>query len=908
MSLHDYEPIPESAQRLDDAALVVPLSLLHNGVLPLAGGKATKLGELIRAGFPVPEGFCVTTTAYTLLSESANLVPILEELAITKSEDADRLAELAAAARTALQRVSLPISIVGAIEVAYQALGNDVPVAVRSSATAEDLPSASFAGQQETFLNSIGIQAVLTAVQRCFVSLWTKRAVSYRARLGLDPRLVRLAVVVQRMVDAQVAGVLFTANPLTSKRREIVIDATPGLGEAVVSGATNPDHFVVNPNTHEIVERRVGDKRVVIRAAADGGTQRIEQHEPASELCLSDAHIHALAQLGAQVETHFAAPQDIEWAIDISGHISLLQARPITTLFPLPADAPSTDEVLRVYLSFGLQQGISRPFTPMGFSALGLIASGFSTLLGFPPQDPLAGPAFLTEVASRPFFDVTGALRSPFGRTLLMQAMAQAEVHAAVSFRHLLTDPRLDESKTPRLVLVRTLLRLLVRSRLVWSLLQALLSPRAAQERMVLCMQSVRASGKHEENADGAARLASVERLLLASPRLLLQVSPAMVAGMQTFALVKLLLGDLATVSECQIVLGGSPFNPTTDMNLALWALSEQVRTDPAIAHLVQDTPTDQLTEAYREGLLPSSFQQGLASFLQEYGHQAVADLDLGQPRWAEDPGEVLSLLASYQQLCDPAQTPDAQVRHAATEAETMVSALACRAMRKSWLRGLLTSFCLRRARALSGFREMPRFILVLLLSQARALLLTVGEELVQGDRLSAAGDIFFLSLHEAQEALTGTDMRANIRSRRAQYTQELARRHIPLVLLSDGTEPTVEPDGITSTQGVLSGVPASAGVVTGPARVILDPHGAHIAPGEILVVPSTDPGWTPLFLSAGGLIMEMGGAMAHGAIVAREYGIPAVVGVWQATEHITTGMHLTLNGTTGVIVIEPAE
>ena len=428
MNIHDQEQKLSSEHEGGDVALVLPLTVLDRTLLPVVGGKAANLGELIRAGFSVPAGFCITTAAYALLNDAAGLGPILAELATMRAEDTVRLAELAAAARTALLQVPVPANCARAIAEAYQELSNGelVPVAVRSSATAEDLPSASFAGQQETYLYIAGIKAVLKAVQRCWASLWTDRAVSYRASLGIDPRVVHLAVVVQHMVDVQVAGVLFTANPLTGKRYQAVIDANLGLGESVVSGATNPDHFVVNTTTGEIVERRLGDKRVVIRPTPGGGTNPVERVESSAESCLTDAQIRALAELGAQVEAQFGAPQDIEWAIDASDHIFLLQARPITTLFPLPAEVSPTDEVLRVYLSFNIQQGTYRPFTPMGISATRLLASSIATLAGFPPREPLAGPRFITESASRIFFDVTAALRSSFGRAFLVQVMSEA--------------------------------------------------------------------------------------------------------------------------------------------------------------------------------------------------------------------------------------------------------------------------------------------------------------------------------------------------------------------------------------------------------------------------------------------------------------------------------------------------
>jgi len=895
------------------AALVVPLETLDRTSLPLAGGKAANLGELIRAGFTVPAGFCVTTAAYVRVSARAGLDTYLSGLEAVPREESARQIELATAIRTALCQTPLPPEVIEAVTRAYQALspGEPISVSVRSSATAEDLPEASFAGQQETFLNVIGVEAVLTAVQRCFASLWTDRATQYRASLGIAPRDVRLAVVVQQMVDAQVAGVLFTANPLTGKRRQAVIDANPGLGEAVVSGATNPDHFVVQTTTGEIVERRLGDKQVMIRAAAGGGTQKIEASASPVRACLSDDQIRALAALGARVEALYETPQDIEWAIDPSGQVFLLQTRPITTLFPLSAGAPSTDESLSVYLAFGVQQGTYRPFTPMGLSALRLLASGFLTLIGSPLRDPLVGPRFVTEAASRPFLEVTAALRSPFGRGFLLEAMRGAEARAATSFERLVTDPRLSLRTTPRRVIGRAVVLLLARTRLPWYLLQALLAPQSARRRVQRFVEQRRNTPHIDASADAAAHLVAVERLLQHSLRLAFRVSPVMLAGMQSFALAQRLLGELASESECQVVLGGSPTNLTTQMNLALWRLSQEIRASALSRQLLQSTPAEQLAQEYQQGRLPVPLQQGLARFLRKYGHQGVCELDLGVPRWSEDPTYVLDLLTGYLEMEESVHAPDRQLQVAEREANAMIATLAQRARHKHWLRGWLVRLCLRRAHALAGFREMTRFVVGLSLSQARELLWPVGEELAWAGRLKEAADLFFLTLSEAHAALAGADLRERVSERRATFARELTRRHVPLVLLSDGTEPTAAPQTTQSTtqsEGTLQGTPASAGRVTAPARVILDPHDAHLSPGEILIAPSTDPGWTPLFLKAAGLVMEVGGAMAHGAIVAREYGIPAVVGVAGATERIATGSRVTLDGTAGTVVIEANE
>ncbi len=283
-------------QSREKAPYVLFFEEVDSSHLSQVGGKGANLGELTRAGLPVPSGFCVTTDAYIQIAESADLTSLLAEL--TSEAGQARLAEIAASIRERLLRVSFPQELADAVCAAYTSLGHGlpIPVAVRSSATAEDLPFASFAGQQDTYLNIVGEDALLDAVRRCWASLWTERAVSYRMSNQIDPHSVSLAVVIQRMIDVAVAGVLFTANPLTGRRRQAVIDASPGLGEAVVSGAVNPDHFVVNTESGEIIERRLGDKRVFIQAVPGGGTRRLEREGQSEQACLTDEQVRDLAR------------------------------------------------------------------------------------------------------------------------------------------------------------------------------------------------------------------------------------------------------------------------------------------------------------------------------------------------------------------------------------------------------------------------------------------------------------------------------------------------------------------------------------------------------------------------------------------------------------------------------------
>src|SRR5215213_7294123 len=424
------------AGQQENARLVLPFGDVDRAALPLVGGKAANLGELTRAGLPVPAGFCVTTAAYELVAADAGLRQILEDLVEAPPEDTARLAELAAAARAALLAAPVPKDIAEAIGEAYRGLGNE-PVAVRSSATAEDLPTASFAGQQDTYLNVVGTKALLDAVRRCWASLWTDRAVSYRTSNGIDHAGVRLAVAVQRMVEATVAGVLFTANPLTGRRRQAVIDASLGLGEAVVSGAVNPDHFVVNVASGAILEQRLGDRRVVVQAVSGGGVEHLEQASaPHAAPCLTHEQLRSLARLGAEVEQRFGAPQDIEWAVD-DNRVWITQSRPITTLFPVPEGRAG----FRAFFSFSVAQGVYRPLTPMGIAGIRAVSTSVARLWRIPVRDPLLGAPALTVAAGRVFLDVTPALCSRLGRAVVPRLLDVMEARSAVVLRSLAHDP-----------------------------------------------------------------------------------------------------------------------------------------------------------------------------------------------------------------------------------------------------------------------------------------------------------------------------------------------------------------------------------------------------------------------------------------------------------------------------------
>lgn len=887
--------------------LVLDFADIDAGMLSVVGGKAGNLGVLTRAGLPVPPGLCLTTEAYRVVADTAHLDEIHEALARTAPTDVPALTALAGRARQALLAAPIPAAIAAAVAAGYARLGHDVPVAVRSSATAEDLPFASFAGQQDTYLNIVGEDAVVDAVRRCWASLWTDRAVVYRATNNIDNRTVRLAVVVQRMVDSAVAGVLFTANPVTGHRRQAVIDASPGLGEAVVSGAVNPDHFAVDTARGVILHRRLGDKRLAIRSLPGGGTEHVTLPAGGETACVTDAQVLALAALGDRVEAHYGAPQDTEWAIDGEGTLWLTQARPITTLFPLPEHAPATGADTRVYFCFSVAQGLYRPITPMGMAAFRVLASAASGLFGFPVADPLAGPAVFAPAGQRIFIDVTTAARSTMGRILIPKILGVMEARSAAIFLNLFEDPRFSNIRRSRLPFVRRVGRVLAKYRVPVKVVQTLAKPQrglAAVDQVGVELEGRLAA---PEQATAAQRLDFVESVLGAEViPLLPRVMPVAVAGFAALGIADKLLGPDAAVGEVQAVLRGIPHNVTTDMDLELWHLAVRLRADEAAARLFGTAKVDELAHRYTAGTMPAAAQSGIAGFLARFGHRAVAEIDMGMPRWSDDPRYILGVLANYLRM-DPADgaalTPDRLFAQGAAEAEAMVETLAGRAAQRGRLRGKVVRAMLGRARLLAGVRELPKYYMVRVVAACRQQVALVGAELAKQGRIAEADDVFFLDLTEARAALSGTDQHDLVEERRRAYDEELRRRHIPRVLLSDGTEPAAKPVA-GSADGALTGTPASAGRVTGTARVILDPVGAHLEPGEILVAPSTDPGWTPLFLTAGGLVMEMGGANSHGAVVAREYGIPAVVGVPDATHRITTGRQITADGTAGTVTL----
>ncbi|MFC3999317.1 PEP/pyruvate-binding domain-containing protein [Nocardiopsis sediminis] len=809
---------------------VVDLAEIDAGMIGLVGGKAAGLGEMVRAGERVPPGFCLTTEAYR------------------EGEVPER--ELAQA---------------------YDLLGGG-RVAVRSSATAEDLPDASFAGQQDTVLGVEGMAELVAAVRQCWESLDSERAVAYRSAQGIDRAEAYMAVVVQRMVEAETAGVLFTADPLSGSRSVMVADAVRGLGTAVVDGSAVPDHYSMGPDG--------------VDGPGDG--------------CLTRGQVAELRAAGERLQRHFGSPQDAEWAYDAHGVLWLLQSRPVTTLFPLPDDGHLPRP--RAYMEVGHMQGLLRPLTPMGVSMMGLVTDRW---MGdyFTSHGPggVASP-FMVGIGGRLYLDLTDLLRSTATRSRMAAGLEVYSPRVKQAVELLLTDPRFPPRRgLPFSAGPMAGLALRWAPSALAGVARAIARPAPARERAFAGVRRLREASASlaPSGAGAAARLRFVEgdglkdAMFQGIGALLWPMSTGIVLGVLPAALLK----GIATREEADTVLGGMPHNVTTEMDLKLWRMATR-----AAGHreLFSGTPPEELVERYRAGELPDI---GMAAFLEVYGHRAAAEVDIGMPRWGDDPAPLFAAIANYLRVDDPGQAPDLRFARAAERAQAMITELDRRARRSRSVRGRLGVFLMRRSRELTGLRELAKFAWLLPFHRMRQQLVLIGEELAARGLLERADDVMFLELAEVHSAVEqGADHRGPVAERRAVYRRELRRPEVPGLLLSDGTDVESLLPPPLPVEGAMAGLPAAPGRATGRARVVRDPVGAHLEPGEILVAPTTDPGWTPLFMTAAGLVTETGSPIAHGPTVAREYGIPAVICLRDATRRIADGDLITVDGTAGTV------
>lgn len=818
----------------------------------IVGGKAALLAELSRIeGIRVPAGFCVTTDAYRrITAEAPSFEDLLERLSYLRPDDREAIRDLSAEIRRALQSVVIPDDLAAAITGAIALLGEQAAYAVRSSATAEDLPTASFAGQQDTYLNVVGQEAVLRQVSRCWASLFTERAVTYRLRNAFDPRKVHMAVIVQQMVFPQASGILFTADPVTSNRKVASVEASFGLGEALVSGLVNADIYKVRDG--EIIARAIGSKRLAIHALPAGGTQQeTVAAERARQPALTDAQVVRLAQLGRRIEAHFGRPQDIEWCL-ADDDFQIVQSRPITTLFPIPA---AQDRENHVYISVGHQQMMTDPMKPLGLSFW-----------------QMTTPRPMAEAGGRLFVDVTRALASPASRAGLLGLVGRSDPLIRDALQTVLDRgdfiPSLpDEGPAgppaggPTPTPLET-------------------DPAIVQELIDHNQASVAALKRDIATQSGSAMEA-------------------------TWWLNEQLEAWLGEKNAADTLTLSVSHNVTSEMGLALLEVADVIRPHPAVVAFLQHVEDEGFLDAMDELAGGPTARDAIQDFLDKYGMRCTGEIDITRPRWSERPTTLVPLLLGNIKNFEPGagQRRFEQGRQEAwAKEQELLERL--RALPGGEQKAQETKRMIDRVRTFIGYREYPKYGMVSRYFVYKQAMLAEAERLVQAHVLREKEDIFYLTFQELFEAVRTNQVDDQLIRERKDAFRSYRALTPPRVLTSDGEAISGAYQRDHLPAGALVGLPVSTGIIEGRARVILDIAAADLEPDDILVTAYTDPSWTPLFVAIKGLVTEVGGLMTHGAVVAREYGLPAVVGVEHATRLIQNGQQIRVHGTDGYVEI----
>jgi len=823
---------------------------------------------------------------------------IYQHLGAVHADHLQNLRDIGASIRADLARVPLPYEVAKAVSRAWQKIGTGYSYAVRSSATAEDLPYASFAGQQDTYLNVSGEDDLLTKVKACFISLFTDRAILYRAQNKFDQRKVLLAVIVQRMVQSEISGILFTADPITGNRNITSIDASYGLGEALVSGVVSADLYQVHKRTNAIVKRQIAEKQVVIRSLETGGTEQVSVgKEKSAQAALSDEQVIELAQLGKQIEAHYAQPQDIEWALE-GDTFYVTQSRPITSLYALPAPRPK-DDALHVYVSLSHFQVMTDAMPPLSLSIL-------RTLLPFGRGVSMVETENIQTAGGRIYADLAPVLRHPIGRRIVLKAFNVADQLAAGALAELAErqefiarGKRLNPLKFLPAVLPHVLKMLRM---LLWGK-----SEGVTEKTTELIDDHIRAiKSRLDIETDLQAKLDIAVDELHDLFKLVLGWIPYFVAGGVAGFLLKALLKKRCDHNDLAAIERGLRGNVVTEMNLVVGDLADAARTSDTIKEHLLQTDIDAKVRLARLKGLPGGedFLHEWNNFMHTYGARGPSEIDLSRPRWQEDPSSVLQMVVNAMGNSELG-AHRRHYDHLTVEAEKAAKRLN-QAGHKGWwggARALLARRLMKVSRNLLPLREHHKFLAIRLLALLKPVFIDAGKRLQAETRLDASEDVWFLSLPEILETIDNPkkDLKARILERRGSF-EHYRNLSPPRVMTSEGEIPVVKLDGAGAPEGALIGSPVSAGVVEGTAKIVFDPSVETLNPGEILVAPFTDPGWTPLFVNAGGLITEVGGLMTHGSVVAREYGIPAVVGVIDATKLIKNGQRLRLHGDVGYI------
>ncbi|ASQ93044.1 rifamycin-inactivating phosphotransferase [Streptomyces sp. 11-1-2] len=851
----------------------------------VVGGKGAHLGGLSRIeGIRVPGGFCVTTDAFRrIMAEAPSIDDHLDQLSRVNPDDREAIRTLSARMRRTIEGIAIPGDLAAAITRALARLGEQAAYAVRSSATAEDLPTASFAGQQDTYLNVVGPTAILQHISRCWASLFTERAVTYRRRGGIDHRTVHMAVVVQQMVFPHAAGILFTADPVTGNRKVATVDAGFGLGEALVSGLVNPDVFTVRQG--EVVAKTIAAKQRAVHALPAGGTREVaidsrRQEQPA----LTDAQAVRLVELGRRIEAHFGRPQDIEWCLADDG-FQIVQSRPITTLFPIPETG---DQENHVYLSVGHQQMMTDPMRPLGISVWQLTAM-----------------APMHEAGGRLFVDATRRLVSPASRAALLDVVGRGDplirdaletVLERGDFIPSLPDagpggPPARGASAPIATDPAIVTELIERSRTSIAALERDIRTRTGPALFDFLLETF------EEH-----------KRVLTDP-LSMQ---AIMAGMEaTWWLNDTLREWLGEKNAADTLTLSAPDNVTSEMGLALLDVADVIRPHPEVVAFLRGVEDIEYAEdaAFLDELAKlaggTETRDAIESYLDRYGMRCVGEIDITRPRWRERPTTLVPVILDNVRNFEPgaAERRFEQGRQKARQKEQDVLSR-LRALPDGDRKADETKRMIDRVRTFIGYREYPKYGIISRYFVYKRALLAEAERLVQAGVLPEQEDIFYLTFQELHDVVRSHQVDDQLIQQRKDAFRSYHALTPPRVLTSDGEALTGAYRRDDAPAGALIGLPVSAGTIEGRARVILDMAQADLEAGDILVTAFTDPSWSPLFVGIAGLVTEVGGLMTHGAVIAREYGLPAVVGVERATRLIRDGQRIRVHGTDGYVEI----
>ncbi|MFC9449231.1 phosphoenolpyruvate synthase [Bacillus cereus] len=866
------------------SSFVLDFQEIEKTQLFLVGGKGLNLGELSNIqGIQVPEGFCVTTIGYEKAIEKNEVFQtLLNQLAMLKIEDRDQIGEVSKKIREVIMEVEIPVDVVESVAHSLSRFGNEYAYAVRSSATAEDLPYASFAGQQDTYLNIIGKEDILQHIKKCWASLFTDRAVIYRMQNDFDHNQVSICVVIQKMVFPVASGILFTADPITSNRKVLSIDASFGLGEALVSGLVSADNYKVKEG--EIVDKMIATKKIAMYGRKEGGTEtkQIAVNQQFAQT-LTEQQILQLARIGRQIEAYFGCPQDIEWCL-VDDTIYIVQSRPITTLYPIPE---VNDGENHVYISVGHQQMMTDAMKPLGLSFFLLTTS-----------------APMCKAGGRLFVDATQRLASPASRDYLINTLGKSDplirdalttVIERENFIKLLSDDEKEKNLSKNVPPANSQPQPENDPAIVTSLIK---NSQSSIEELKRNMQTKSGVDVLDFILEDIQQLKKV----LFSP----QSIAIIMAGMNALSWINEKIEQWLGEKNAADTLSQSVQNNiTSEMGLALLDVADVIRPYPEIIAYFQHVDDDSFLDELVQFKGGEKVRDAINAFLNKYGMRCSGEIDITKTRWSEQPATIIPMILNHIRDFEAGASKrkfEEGLQEALKKEEELLERL--QHLPDGNQKVEETKRMIRNLRNFIGYREYPKYGMIHRYFIYKQALLKEAEKLVQNHVLDEREDIYYLTFEELHEVVRTNKLDYKIIHKQKNAYKLYEKLTPPRVITSDGEIITGKYKRENLPAEAIVGLPVSSGVIEGRARVILNMEDANLEDGDILVTAFTDPGWTPLFVSIKGLVTEVGGLMTHGAVIAREYGLPAVVGVENATKRIKDGQRIRVHGTEGYIEV----